>query len=85
MGHMWAQLHRQFDDHANNAFGCTFRNMKIVGKTVRGLRTNLKFQCDMCQHCGTICSESKAENVLDSNTAAVFGSVAIGIGHYQLE
>ncbi|EZA56800.1 hypothetical protein X777_03205, partial [Ooceraea biroi] len=51
----------------------------------RGLKTQLFFKYQMCNYEANIWSEPTESHVLDVNTAAVAGTVTVGIGYAQLE
>ncbi|EZA47578.1 hypothetical protein X777_15663 [Ooceraea biroi] len=81
---MWNEIHRTFDNHARG-IKCPFKDWKLINSRRIGLRTQLFFKCQMCNFEANICSEPTKSNELDVNTAAVAGTVTMGIGYAQLE
>jgi len=81
---MWNEIHRTFDNHARG-IECQFKDWKLVNSHRRGLMTQLFFKCQMCNYEANIWSEPTKPEILDINTAAVAGTVTMGIGYAQLE
>ncbi|RLU14850.1 hypothetical protein DMN91_012737, partial [Ooceraea biroi] len=84
ISYMWNEIHRTFDKHARG-IECQFKDWKLINSNRRGLRTQLFFKCQMCNYEDYIWSEPMEPHVLDVNTAAVAGTVTMGIGYAQLE
>ncbi|KMR04828.1 heterogeneous nuclear ribonucleoprotein l-like protein [Lasius niger] len=81
---LWNEIHRTFDNHARG-IECQFKDWKLVSSRRRGLMTQLFFKCQMCNYEANIWSEPTQPETLDVNTAAVAGTVTMGIGYAQLE
>ncbi|KMQ88744.1 hypothetical protein RF55_11711 [Lasius niger] len=81
---MWNEIHRTFDNHARG-IECQFKDWKLVNSLRHGLKTQLFFKCQMCNYKANIWSEPTEPKTLDINTAAVAGTVTVGIGHAQLD
>jgi len=81
---MWNEIHRTFDNHARG-IECQFKDWKLINSRRRGFMTQLFFKCQMCHYEANIWSEPTKPETLDINTAAVAGSITMGIGYSQLE
>ncbi|XP_063223711.1 uncharacterized protein LOC134531760 isoform X6 [Bacillus rossius redtenbacheri] len=65
--------------------GCGIQNLVITNEARRGLNSIFSVKCNMCNFQDTLHTENPKSDSMDINTAAVTGSVCIGIGHRQLE
>ena len=81
---MWNEIHRTFDNHARG-IECQFKDWKLIKSYRRGLMTQLFFKCQMCNYEDNFWSEPIEPERLDINTAAVAGTITMGIGYAQLE
>lgn len=76
---------KQLKNISHTGFGCSFWNVSLVSEKIQGLESIFTFKCDVCGISETIRSDNiQKENTSGTNLAAVFGSVAIGIGYTQL-
>lgn len=75
----------QYEKVATHRFHCTMGHMKFVKETRKGLKVTLHFFCDNCERKMIVTSERDSASNDDINKAAVWGSMAIGIGHSQCE
>lgn len=64
---------------------CTMGRMNFVKETRLGLVTRLHFFCDNCERSYIILSEPVGSSIKNINSAAVWGSLSVGIGHNQCE
>ncbi|XP_029680218.1 uncharacterized protein LOC115245866 [Formica exsecta] len=81
---LWNEIHRTFANHAQE-IECQFKDWKLVNSRRRGLMTQLFFKCQMCNYEANIWSKPTEPETLDINTAAIAGTVTVGIGYAQLE
>jgi len=81
---MWNEIHRTFDNHARG-IECQFKDWKLINSRRNGLMTQLFFKCQLCNYEANIWSEPTEPETLDVNTAAVAGTITVGIGFAQLE
>ncbi|KAJ8894595.1 hypothetical protein PR048_007259 [Dryococelus australis] len=83
IGHMFTSI-QSINDHA--PFGCSFCDMEATKETRQGLASTIYFKSKSCNIDKEIQTESYAEEetCMDGNTAAVSGSLAIGVAFSQL-
>ncbi|XP_071652583.1 uncharacterized protein [Temnothorax longispinosus] len=81
------ELHRTFDNHKyKTTFQCSFEDWTCVKSRRLGLLTQFFFKCQMCNSEDNFWSEPvKSDEILDTNRAAVAGTITVGIGYAQLE
>jgi len=71
---LWSEIHRTFDNHARG-IECQFKDWKLINSSRRGFKTQLFFQCQMCNYKANIWSEPTEPEILDINMAVVTGTV----------
>ncbi|KAJ8677272.1 hypothetical protein QAD02_013059 [Eretmocerus hayati] len=77
-------LHEEFDNHSEDA-SCTFTKLNLVSTDNKGLSKLFKYECGNCGLSKSISSTPDTGTSLDLNSAAIIGSLTIGIGQSQLE
>lgn len=65
--------------------GCGISEMQIVSEKRRGLVSELKMKCSMCNFQKIIATENKIDNKMNTNAAAVAGIMKIGCGFSNME
>lgn len=63
-------------------FGCSFKDMEVIGEKCKGLLSTFEFKCKICNKIEHIYSEDPNENCV--NNMVTSGAIGIGIGYSQL-
>jgi len=71
-------------DHGRE-FRCTLSNVRFKNEKLYGLKSKIKFKCNMCNLEFSVQTCNDKSETMDVNTASVAGAMAIGIGHSQVK
>ena len=66
-------------------FGCGISEMEVISERRRGLISELKMKCSMCNLTKIISTENMQKEEINSNAAAVAGIMKIGCGYSNME
>lgn len=79
------QLHLKFDNH-HRGLNCPFSDLVVVNFRHYGLKLQIFLQCRMCHFQESIWTDRvEDDQTMDVNHSAVLASMAIGIGHSQMQ
>ena len=66
-------------------FGCGILYMEVISERRRGLISDLKLKCQMCNHIQVISTDGEKDDEMNCNAAAVAGITKIGCGYSNME
>lgn len=69
----------------HSPIGCSLTEMRVIAETRKGLNSSIKFKCLMCNLEKVVWTNDPKKSSASVNTAAVIGSIGIGIGHSNME
>lgn len=76
----------ELKEYANHGkFECGILYMEVISEKRRGLISDLKIKCKMCNHIQVISTDGEKKDKMNCNAAAVAGIIKIGCGYSNME
>lgn len=82
--HFYSEIQKTY---ANHCITCEIQleDWNIVKIYKIGLRTRILFRCQLCMYECSVWHQNESVDIININEAAVAGTIAIGIGFFQME